>query len=466
MKRKLLILFLLGCITVQAQFWTEVAPFTDASNLKQISIVDDNVVWVSSSTFISPGVINDKWSHSTDGGSTWTSGVINLGNPNLVVGSICAISSTQAYVSAFQKISGVYGGVWFTQDGGTTWTKQPSASFNSEDSFVNFLHFWDSSKGVVVGDPIPNPNNPSANRQFEIYTTSDGGQNWNLVPANNLPPALDANEYALSGEFEVQGNNIRFGTTYGRIFSSTDFGATWAVNQTPIPDFGGGMNGSGRGSFSFKNETEGLLVNDELAAYKTINGGQTWTNMNSPAGIRNFNIQYVPATNNTYFCIGEDASGLGSYGSSYSTDGGDTWINLNNVDSDPVLPTLAKFKSGNNGFCFGYYTSEYFSSGNPTLRIFKLTDPLNRLNGNLSTKTNIESQYSVVPNPTSGIIRISGKNISEIALMDVQGKMLLNQKVSNVETTDLDLNSLQNGIYFAQISTEKGDSNTVKVVKK
>lgn len=465
MKRKLLILFLLGCATVQAQFWTEVAPFTDASNLRQISIVDENVVWVTSILPTSADA-HEKWSRSTDGGYTWTSGDISLGNPNLFVGSFCAISSTQAYVSAFQIINGVYGGVWFTQDAGVTWTKQPSASFNNQYSFVNFLHFWDASKGVVVGDPIPDPSNSSANRQFEIYTTSDGGQNWNLVPANNLPAALAADEYALSGEFEVQGNNIRFGTTYGRIFTSTDFGATWTANQTPIPDFGGGINGSGRGSFSFKNETEGLLVNNELATYKTTNGGQTWTNMNSPAGIRNFRIQYVPATNNTYFCIGEDASGVGGYGSSYSTDGGDTWISLNNVDSDPVLPALAKFKSGNNGFCFGYYTSEYFSSGNSTLRFFKLTDPLNRLNGALSTNKYQSVEYFAEPNPTSGIIRISGKNISEIALMDVQGKILLHQKVSNLETTQVDLSSLQSGIYFAQIKTSKGDSSTLKVVKK
>lgn len=456
MKKFLLSICFLSFIGLQAQnFWTEVAPFSSDANstVSQISIVDENVVWVSGRTYLSPGNTEEKWSYSTDGGYTWVNGTIDLGNPDLAVSSIVALSDTKAYVSVISKNTSSFGGVWITEDSGTTWTNQPTASFNSSsDCFANFIHFWDTNTGVVVGDPVGG--------FFEIYTTTDGGTNWNQVPQLNIPQPIDASEYALTNNYEARDNTIRFATTFGRIFTSNDFGVTWSVTQTPIPDFGGGINGDGSGSFSFKNTNEGLLVSNTYNYFRTIDSGLNWTIENANDALRNYQICYVPVTNNTYFSIGENLGVLSDIGSSYSLNGGVDWINLNDVDDNPVIPNVVKFKSGTVGFCLGYYSSNLTE-----MKFFKLTDPLNRLNGNLATTSFDKSNFVIAPNPTYGFVKINGKNIQKVTVKDLQGKILFTQNYPVSDAINLDLSLFQNGVYLANFSDEEGNNATLKILK-
>jgi len=455
MKKSLLLFAVLSFLTCHAQdFWTEVAPFQNPNNssVSHISIVDENIVWVTGRSFISPGNTEEIWSYSTDGGFTWTNGEISLGNPDLIVSSVIALSETTAFVSVFPKNTGSFGGVWKTENSGATWTNQPTATFNNIDSFANFIHFWDDNTGVVVGDP--------EGGFFEIYTTTNGGSNWDRVPQLNMPLPIDANEYALTDKYEIRNNTVRFATTFGRIFTSTDYGNTWSVTQAPIPDFGGGINSDGSGSFSFKNNNEGLIVSDSFDFFRTINGGNSWISESTPQGLRNHQISFVPTTANTYFSIGGNLGSSSTFGSSYSLNGGIDWINLDDVDSDPVMPNVVKFQSGTVGFCLGYYTS------NPTaLKFFKLTDPLNRLNGALTTANFNENAFLVSPNPTQDFIKINGKNIQEITLIDVQGKVLFVQSYPIVGEVHLDLTSFQNGVYFAKVIPVEGENYTVKILK-
>ena len=456
MKKTLLLICLIIPMCFHAQnFWTEVIPFSNDVNLSSLhmSIVDENIIWVSGTAFLSPGNSQERWSYSSDGGYTWNTGIIDLNNPDLVVSSISALSANKAYVSVFSKNSGSFGGVWITEDSGTTWTNQPTASFNSSsDSFANFIHFWDNNTGVVVGDPVSG--------FFEIYTTMNGGTDWNPVQQLNIPLPIDANEYALTDKYETQGNSIRFATTFGRIFTSDDFGVTWSVTQAPIPDFGGGINGDGRGTFSFKNTNEGLLVTNTFNYFRTINGGLNWTIENTTEALRNYQIYFVPETNNTYFSIGGNLSVPSDYGSSYSLNGGLDWINLNDVDDDPVMPNVVKFKSGTVGFCLGRYTNN-----SSELKFFKLTDPLNRLNGALATTHFNKNEFTATPNPIHDFTKINGKDIHKISIADLQGKILFTQTYSISNAIDLDLSSFQKGVYFAKIVDAEGNYSTLKILK-
>ncbi len=77
---------------------------------------------------------------------------------------------------------------------------------------------------------------------------------------------------------------------------------------------------------------------------------------------------------------------------------------------------------------------------------------------NLATGTEqVESSHaSLYPNPTSGIVHINAGelNLQSIQLYSVEGKMVLNQSISN--ENKLDLKALGNGIYFATIWHSKG----------
>jgi len=76
----------------------------------------------------------------------------------------------------------------------------------------------------------------------------------------------------------------------------------------------------------------------------------------------------------------------------------------------------------------------------------------------------LDTNVSVAPNPTDGMVNITSKfNLKSIELFDVQGRILETQFESNM-TSQIDLSSKQNGIYFLKINTENG-SKIEKIVK-
>jgi photosystem II stability/assembly factor-like uncharacterized protein len=451
MKKLLLFLLLSPFIMLAQDFWTEVTPFSTNNNysVNQISIANNNIVWVHGNDTTNFNSF-EKWSRSVDGGITWTEGNIDLGVSNVNVGSIHAVSATTAYVSVFSTISGVEGGVWITADSGATWTKQPTASFNAIDSFANFIHFFDTQNGVVVGDPV--------NGYFEIYTTADGGNLWTRVPEANLP-AIQVNEYAYTLNYQTKDNVMWFTTNKGRIFKSIDAGIHWSVSNGPVSNFD-------VFDLAFKSEIEGI-VTGQGGIWKTFDGGVTWQSYNlmgDQTYLRDSSV-YVPQTNNTYFCWGRNEAGaLPTFpatvdGASYSTNGGFSWINLNDADQNPVYPESIKFQSGTVAFCIGSYTNNP-SSG---LKFFRLTDPLNRL-GNSHFETN--SKISMSPNPTDGILKITGSTISSIRVFEITGKEIYTQSYNNAEEVSLNISTLNTGIYIAKIIDVNGNSTNQKIIKK
>ncbi len=121
---------------------------------------------------------------------------------------------------------------------------------------------------------------------------------------------------------------------------------------------------------------------------------------------------------------------------------------LGNVDS--LLFTLSSSDNGT----FGMNTPSYFCLDNFTT--------LNTITG--ITKTTVENDFSVYPNPSTSVITIDYKQTTfgkmEIKLIDVAGKEVYNAS-SQLLTNRIDIEYLQQGIYFLEIMV---DGN--KVVKK
>lgn len=449
--KKTLLFLLIAPFALSAQnFWTEVSPFTgDAHyNVRDISIVNENVIWVSGQGDYPNN--NPKWSRSTDGGLTWQEGNITINNiADAGIGSFHAVSVDRAYVAVFPSTSSVPQGVWVTTDGGITWTQQLGQNWTN-DMFPNFVHFWNANDGIVVCDPIDG--------QFQIYTTTNAGVNWNLVPAENIPAPLDG-EYAYTRNFDYTNGNFWFGTNKGRLFytnvSNLSNGLLWQAYQTPLTDFGSAVES---GSYAFKNQNEGLLITNTFGLWRTLNSGASW-NDEVPTGIhRNYTLTYVTGTMNSYFCTGEDIDQSGR-GSSYTTDGGHTWIDLNDADQDPVFPDKVAFASGTVGFCVGAYVSDMAG----TKHFFRMTDPMNRL---LKTDNfTVNSKFTAVPNPTSGMVKLNGQGITSVSVCDISGKAIVTQNYNAVTEATLDLSAFQNGIYFAKVDSDNGAWSNIKIVK-
>jgi len=442
MKKTLLFAFLFGSLYIQAQdFWTaKSTSFSQTSRgVDDISIVDDNVIWAKAYDGASDTPANVRqYTKSTDGGNTWISGNISLGTGEntLTVSSIAGVSSNIAWATAHPSPSG-NGGVWKTTNGGTTWTKQTTALFNTADSFTNLVYFWNENNGVVQGDP--------ANNYFEIYTTTDGGTNWTRVPSANIPAPLSG-EYGYVHNYDVVGNTIWFGTNKGRFFKSTNQGLNWTVTQSPITDFGGTASS---GSYSFSDANKGLLLASNGTLYKTINGGITWTTQAFTGVIGNRNIEYIPGTS-TVVSVGTTTGQSPTSYTAYSLNDGVSWTQ---VMSGTQVTTL-KFKDSNLGFGGGFTTSS--TAGG----IYKYTGTV------LSTEQFADTTNLIAyPNPATNLLTVSGKALSEITVFDLTGKQVMAKKSNATDTFNLDVSSLSSGMYLLNAVNDTGLKSSLKFSK-
>lgn len=377
-----------------------------------------------------------EYARSVDGGNTWVSGVMNLGlggSPTLGVGNISAISGTTAWISLYPT-SNASGGIWKTIDGGTTWTKQSTASFNTgTDSFTNLVHFFDANNGVCQGDP--------ASGYFEIYTTTNGGTNWTRVPSASIPTPLSG-EYGYTNNYEVASGTIWFGTNKGRLFKSTDMGATWTVSQSPVTDFGSTTVGA---SYTFSDANKGILLTNSGVLYKTTNGGTTWTQQTFSGPIYVGDVTYVPGTTRLV-CTG---AATGAAGSAYSLDDGLTWVGV-----DTVQHTEVAFLNATTGFSGGFNQSATVGG------IFKYT-------GSVLPNQSFESAgFSVYPNPVNDSFTIQNGNnitISGLTISDINGRTVKTLNVNAIEN-QINISDLNSGVYFLNITSENG-SATKKIIK-
>jgi uncharacterized repeat protein (TIGR01451 family) len=353
MKKLLLLSALLLTLASQAQdYWTEYSTSQPATStgIRSISIVDDNVVWLSNACGTTGCNPIRRYSRSTDSGVTWTTNAIDLGvnSNNLEIANISGVSATTAFAAVFPQAAGAIGGIWKTTDAGVSWTRQNTALFNGSSSFCSLVHFWDENNGVAVGDP--------EGGYYEIYTTNNSGTNWSRVPSATIGPLpIGVDDYSLTNNFTVTGNTIWFGNTYGIIYRSTDRGLTWTQWQSPIPDFGGGINSQDSADLAFTSETKGLLQTSDFQLFETLNGGQTWNQIFSNNGFsRNFGIAAIPGQPDHYISIGEDLD-IVQRGSSFTTDGGLNWISINdNPDINYVVGGVIAMRNSEVGFASGF----------------------------------------------------------------------------------------------------------------
>jgi photosystem II stability/assembly factor-like uncharacterized protein len=268
------------------------------SIIREISVLSNNVIWVMDD-------LKTSVSYSLDGGISWTTKPLPAGIVSNQTGNLSAVNATTAYVVQCQ---GNQKGIYKTINGGTTWTLQTTA-FNSISTYPDFVYFWNENEGVAVGD-----SNSSGN--FEIYTTNNGGTQWNAVAASSMPAGNSQGTWNGSSYFRVRGNSIYFATSDQRIFKSSDKGLTWVAIKTPCPP------STYTFTFDFKDDNNGLIGFTNLTSnciYSTTNGGSTWTNTSIPTV--GGSIKYF-ASSNGYISTSPNPGGL-----SYSTDNGQTWKN-------------------------------------------------------------------------------------------------------------------------------------------
>jgi len=219
-----------------------------------------------------------------------------------------------------------------------------------------------------------------------IYKTDDGGQNWvalntGLGVDGNLQVrkvSIDPNNpLIIYAGFEAKhienGNDMS--TVQGGLFKSTDAGQHWSRIDTDLPqlsvwDIEVAPGDSQTIYTAVSSEYDHTLQTEYSGGvYKSSNGGTSWVKMNTGFGSEEnldvLSIAISPANTQTLYAATSDApyhdrsSGRGIF---KSTDGGTSWMQINNglsvlnfssITIDPSNPSLFYAGSGGNGIFKG-----------------------------------------------------------------------------------------------------------------
>ncbi|RYY37084.1 MAG: oxidoreductase [Sphingobacteriaceae bacterium] len=294
-----------------------------STSLRGLSVVDDNVAWVSGSK----GCVGI----TTDGGKSWHWQIV-AGYEKADFRDIEAFSAKEAIIMS----SGTPALILKTTNGGASW----NLAYRNDNKayFFDAMDFYKSKHGWVLGDPIDS--------QFLLLETNDAGNTW--VERKDIAPLAIKDEaaFAASGTcLRTVGNKILIvtGGSVSRIIMIK--GKKQQALQLPLKQ---GL--SSQGAFS-------LAVSRK---HYVITGGDYNNDKNSEliSCIINNNIINEPHKGPSGYQSGVEHIGginylsTGTSGSNLSTDNGKNWVRIDTVSFN-VCRKAKKGKlvllAGNNG---------------------------------------------------------------------------------------------------------------------
>jgi photosystem II stability/assembly factor-like uncharacterized protein len=257
---------------------------------------------------------------TTDGGLHWTRQ--GAATPGVVLAGVACGDSRHAW------IVGAGGAIRATSDGGATWKKQDQGELDaSVVGSISSIDFVDAEHGWSASDTI--------------LHTADGGDTWTPAADDAVPQGDWLNGLDFSDE--QKGCAVSQG---GRIFRSTDGGATWDLAYVP------GGTGALR-AVAFASD-HGWAVGDQGTVLHTTNGGASWTAQHTDSASLFFmDVDFIDAQ--TGWIVGACPQTV-----LQTTDGGATWTALD-LGAGDVAPVAVDFVDKDDGWvaCGGPAGVEY-----------------------------------------------------------------------------------------------------------
>ncbi len=295
---------LLNYFFVTAQRPTvEVLTSGNGISLRGLSVVNDNVIWVSGNK----GTVG----RSNNGGKTWKWMTVSGFEKN-DFRDIEAFDGATAVIMAVAEPAYILK----TSDGGETW--KVVYENKAKGIFLDAMEFWNEQAGIIVGDPIDG--------RFFVTRTFDGGNTWQDIPFANRP-------IADSGEacFAASGTNIRALDRDEAVFVSGGKRSRLFIRDSPMPlPIIQGQETTGANSVAIwdklklKGGKKMIVVGGDFNkpesntknCYYTMNGGKSWEIPNTPPHGYRSCVEYFSKT---------DLFSCGLTGIDYTHDGGKNW---------------------------------------------------------------------------------------------------------------------------------------------
>lgn len=219
-------------------------------NFRGLSVVDDDVVWVSGS--------NGTVGNSLDGGRTWNWKTV----PGFEKADFRDIEAFDGYNAVIMAIaSPAY--ILRTSDGGANWR----IVFTLADTsmFLDAMEFWDDRSGIVIGDPLSS--------KIFLATTIDAGKSWKIVPPAMSPVAQKGEAF-----FAASGTNIRRLNEKEVLFVSGGTASNLYYRQSKIPlPILKGKETTGANSIAIKNLKTFMVVGGDFLYKDSTTGNCVYT---------------------------------------------------------------------------------------------------------------------------------------------------------------------------------------------
>jgi photosystem II stability/assembly factor-like uncharacterized protein len=212
--------------------------------------------------------------------------------------------------------------VYRTTDGCATWEQ---VMVNKDPrGFWDVIAFADEKHGLILGDPVDG--------RFTVLRTIDGGEHWIPDTDAGLAALPAEGAYAASNSSLVinrQTMTEYIGTSGPRILTKTAGGA-WTPVRAPLS---GASPASGIFSLAFRDGLHGIAVGGNYekpgqtsgTAAVTSDGGKTWAASTIlPGGYRSA-VAY-DSERKIWLAVGTN-------GSDYSADDGNTWVHIDDANS-------------------------------------------------------------------------------------------------------------------------------------
>jgi hypothetical protein len=382
---------------------------------------------------------------------------------------------------------GSNGTILNTSDGGSTWSAQTSGT----DQELEVVHFIDENTGWVTGGGVTAEAAP-------LLKTTDGGENWEALSYN-------FNAFFIRDLFFVD-ENVGWVIKTDSIYRSTDGGLSWiaeefvsTVNVSSLSNKGIFATSdsiafvAGRRNIPASNKTATVLdrreynapnfwgpdgsnqfddaeelqcitfANDSVGFVGGVNGKIFRMQITSP-GINNgpWNLNFDIQSSDWIRSISFPNSNVGMFNTSteiggvnialvyHTEDQGETWTST--PDSIPDI-LLAKLFAADEDNAWIVASAGKIYNGVPgPSSIFDNRPEIN---------------FSVFPNPTSGLITINNPdryNNLTISVTNLMGQLVSEFVMENTEKLEINIEG-EPGIYFVKALNENGGQRVIKVIK-
>lgn len=273
------------------------------TSIRGLSVVNDNIVWVSGS--------NGMVGKSSNGGKNWK-WITVKGFEKTDFRDIEAFDASTAIIMGIADPAYILK----TTDGGESW--KVVYENKTKGMFLDAMEFRNPSNGIVIGDPVDG--------HFFMAETIDGGDNWNEIPKSMRPKADSGEAF-----FAASGTNIRYLFNQKIVMASGGMRSRLFINSEalslPIIQ---GKETTGANSVAVLDDYKRnsgnriIVVGGDFSAdsaknkncFYSNNGGKTWKSpLEPPHGYRSC-VEFLSKTN---------IVSCGLNGVDYSIDGGKTW---------------------------------------------------------------------------------------------------------------------------------------------